>query len=108
MATPNLFDKGSMSRGIDRPSLVYVDSKKDNFVKAPFTLFLEPSRLAVRAAFTATRSEHRLRPNWLRPSANRLGQAARPARRRGDRKQEAVELNSKCLCGMNETKSKNV
>ena len=30
-----------------------------------------------------------------RPSANRLGQAARPARRRGDREQEVVELNSK-------------
>jgi hypothetical protein len=37
---------------------------------------------------------HRLRPRRPRPSANRLGQAARPARRRGDREQEVVELNS--------------
>jgi len=38
---------------------------------------------------------HRLRPRRPRPFANRLGQAARPARRRGDHKQEVVELNSK-------------
>jgi len=31
-----------------------------------------------------------------------------PARRRRDREQEVVELNSKCLCGMNKTKSKKV
>ena len=29
------------------------------------------------------------------PSANRLGQAPRPVRRRGDREQEVVELNSR-------------
>ena len=40
---------------------------------------------------------HRLRPGRPRPSANRLGQAARPARRRGDREQEVVELNSRTL-----------
>ncbi len=40
---------------------------------------------------------HRLRPRRPRPSANRLGQAAHPARRRDDREQEAVELNSKLL-----------
>ena len=51
---------------------------------------------------------HRLRPRRPRPSANRLGQAARPARRRGDREQEVVELNSKCLSGMNETRSKSL
>src|SRR5205823_75531 len=45
---------------------------------------------------------HRLRPRRPRPSADRLGQAARPARRRGDREQEAVELKSKLLFGMNE------
>jgi 5-methyltetrahydropteroyltriglutamate--homocysteine methyltransferase len=45
---------------------------------------------------------------WPHPSANRLGQAARPARRRSAREQEVVELNSKCLCGLNETKSKKV
>ena len=43
-----------------------------------------------------------------RPSAIRLGQAARLARRRGNREQEVVELNSKVPCGMNETKSKKV
>ena len=39
---------------------------------------------------------------------NRLGQAACLARRHGDREQEVVELNSECLCGKNETKSKKV
>jgi len=33
------------------------------------------------------------------PSANRLGQAPRPARRRGDREQEVVELNSSVGAG---------
>jgi hypothetical protein len=47
-----------MSSGIDQPSFVYVDSKKDNFVKAPFNLLVDLSRLAARAAFTAARSEH--------------------------------------------------
>src|SRR5206468_3613357 len=37
---------------------------------------------------------HRLRPGRPRPPANRLGQAARPARRRGDREQEVVGLRS--------------
>jgi len=36
------------------------------------------------------------------------GQAARPARRRGDREQKAVELNSKVPVRMNETKRKKV
>src|SRR5207249_3679633 len=40
---------------------------------------------------------HRLRPGRPRPSPNRLGQAAHPARRCGDREQEVVELNSKVL-----------
>jgi hypothetical protein len=35
---------------------------------------------------------HRLRPRRPRPSPDRVGQAARAARRRGDREQEAVEL----------------
>ena len=39
-----------------------------------------------------------------RPSAIRLGQAARLARRRGDREQEVVDLNAKVPYGMNETK----
>src|SRR4026209_1027393 len=38
---------------------------------------------------------HRLQPGRPRPSANRLGKTARPARRRGAREQEVVELNSK-------------
>src|SRR5262245_64678262 len=50
MATPNLLDKACMSSGIDQPSFVYVDSKKDNFVKAPFTLLVDLSGLAARAA----------------------------------------------------------
>src|SRR5688572_326568 len=33
------------------------------------------------------------------------GQAARPARQRGNREQEVVELNSKVPCGLNETKA---
>ena len=33
-------------------------------------------------------------------------QAARSTRRRGNREQEVVELNSKCLCGMKERKRK--
>src|SRR6266513_4127324 len=45
---------------------------------------------------------HRLRPRRPRPSANRLGQAARPARRRGDREQKVVELNSKLPVRMRE------
>src|SRR5262245_43766816 len=57
MAAPNLLGKACIFSGIDRPSFVYVDSKNDSFVKAPFTLLAEPSRLAVRAAFTATRSD---------------------------------------------------
>jgi len=35
---------------------------------------------------------HRLGPSQPRPPENRLAQAARPARRRGDREQEVVEL----------------
>jgi len=45
---------------------------------------------------------HWLRPRRPRPSANRLGQAARPARRRGAREQEVVELNSKLPVRMRE------
>jgi hypothetical protein len=41
-------------------------------------------------------------------SGDRLDHAVRPARRRGHREQEVLELNSKVLCGMNETKSKKV
>jgi hypothetical protein len=33
MATPHLADKGCGFNGIDPPSFVYVDSKKDNVVK---------------------------------------------------------------------------
>jgi hypothetical protein len=43
--------------------------------------------------------------SWPRPSANRLGQAAR---RRGAREQEVVELNSKIPTGMNETKQESL
>ena len=46
-----------MSSSIDQPSFVYVDSNEHNFVKAPFTLLVDLSRLAARAAFTATRSD---------------------------------------------------
>jgi len=38
--------------------------------------------------------------------SNRLGQAARPARRRINREQEVLELNSNGLCGMKEKKKK--
>src|SRR5262249_37394079 len=37
---------------------------------------------------------------------NCLGEAPRSARRCGDREQKVVDLNSNCLCGMNETKEK--
>ena len=47
--------------------------------------------------------------NWRpRPSANRLGEAARPARRRGDREQEVVELNSKLPVRAERHKSKKI
>src|SRR5262245_3706107 len=38
---------------------------------------------------------------WSAPHkpSNRLGQAAPPAQRRGDREQEVVGLYSKCVCG---------
>jgi hypothetical protein len=47
-----------MSSGIDRPSFVYVHSKKDNVVKAPFTLLVDLSRLAGE--------RNRIDPAWLR------------------------------------------
>jgi hypothetical protein len=43
----------------------------------------------------------------VRP-ANRLGQTPRTMRRRSAHAQEVVELNSMCLCPMNETKSKKI
>jgi hypothetical protein len=42
----------------------------------------------------------------MQRTRRRLSQAARPARRRGPREQEVVELNSKMSVRMNETKSK--
>jgi len=38
---------------------------------------------------------HRLPPRWPRPSPDRVCQATRPVRRRGDCEQEVVEFNSK-------------
>jgi len=65
-------------------------------------LNLDTFLLRVLAAESEAR-ETRLLSNGLRPgrplaSANRLGQAARPARRRGDREQEVVELKFKSAC----------
>ena len=59
------------------------------------------SRLRRHCRSRKRHCRHRLRSRRESASANRLGQAALPARRRGDCEQEAVELNSKCLCGMN-------
>ena len=41
-------------------------------------------------------------------NVNRLGQAARPARRRGDREQEVVELNAKVPVPDQRNKNKKV
>jgi hypothetical protein len=49
MATPNLFDKACMFSGIDQPSSVYVDIKKDNAVKSPLSLLIDFARLASKA-----------------------------------------------------------